>query len=322
MLNTTTPTHLQVAMPALSIQQQSWVVTETLWSTKLKIFAIWLFTERICALLQEKEIWLLIKQISASAMAVYMRNDPELYSTKIEGSDPLPLVGISVMELNFLLIDWIWEWWRCTTCEFPISACTMTWMVDRDSKWRKGSIWLISSWKKMNKKRDVDFGSVEFSLLCECYPLSILSIILLQYSRQDFIVALFIVIIICLETISQISLWTIYWQHLTRCLSNVCRRILYHLSPVISPCILTHFLSFNYNNSISDSQICVSSQTSPLYKPSVIFQCPKHFEHLLPFSLELFFFFPVLLSYSRTPKQCFHCPHACWVIEMWLAPTM
>lgn len=151
---------------------------------------------------------------------------------------------------------------------------------------------------------------------------AVLSIILLQYSRQDFIVALFIVIIICLETISQISLWTIYWQHLTQCLSNVCRRIFYHFSPVISPCILTHVLSFNYNNSISDSQICVSSQTSPLYKTSVIFQCPKHFEHLLPFSLKLFFLLPILLSYSRTPKQCFHCPHACWVIEMWLIPTM
>lgn len=49
-------------------------------------------------------------------------------------------------------------------------------------------------------------------------------------------------------------------------------------------------------------QICVSSQTSPLYNTSVIFQWPKHFEHLLPFSLELFFLLPILFSYSRNSK--------------------
>lgn len=194
MLNTATPTHLQVAMPALSIQQQSWVVTETLWSTKLKVFAIWHFTEKVrgsvhCCGKESFGCW---ESKSRLLRWLFTWGMTQGSSIRNEGSCLLPLVDISVMELKFLLIDWIWRWWRGTKCEFPISACTMTWMVDQDSKWRKGNIegrkidnqykWghvessvlmaYFQLGKKMNKKRDVDFGSVEFSLLCECYPLS------------------------------------------------------------------------------------------------------------------------------------------------------
>lgn len=88
----------------------------------------------------------------------------------------------------------------------------------------------------MNKETEVDFGCWIFFVMWVLFTWAMFSIILLQYFIQDFIVTLlYYVIIICLEAIAQLWLWTIYWQHLTWCLSNFYRRIFYRLPPGVSP---------------------------------------------------------------------------------------
>lgn len=202
MLNTTTPTHLQVAMPALSIQQQTWVVTETLWSTKLKIFPIWRFTGKslpICALLREGEIWLLRKQISAPAIAVYMRNDPGL-QYKDWGTFPASF-GWCFCDGIKLPVDWLnmkndggalsvssrfqpAQWLEWLIMIVNEEKGTYRWEEGRkiDNQYKLGHVEssvLMAYFqleKKMNKKREVNFGSVEFPVMWvlsteQCSPL-------------------------------------------------------------------------------------------------------------------------------------------------------
>lgn len=118
-------------------------------------------------------------------------------------------------------------------------------------------------WDGSGKKwirRDRHFGSLEFPFLHECPLPEPLPSIIPQYSIQDLIVALlYWVIITYLEVVSQVWLWANYSQHLRQCLLNVYRQIFSHLPSMISPSIIIHLLSFNYNDDISDSQIYISS---------------------------------------------------------------